>query len=110
MGITSIPLCLCSVLLVLLCPPQPPPTPGASPSPSPAGGFTWYTFDDDDNGRSPCGDEPDRRTYWVSDDNLIYYYFYGFDRPQVLADESANSGAIISMSALVAGIVAFFAL
>ena len=85
------------------------PTPGASPSPSPAGGFTWYTFDDDDNGRSPCGDEPDRRTYWVSDDNIIYYYFYGFDRPQVLA-ESANSGAIVSMSALVAGIVAFFAL
>merc|ERR1719227_98817 len=77
------------------------PTPGASPSPSPAGGFTWYTFDDDDNGRSPCGDEPDRRTYWVSDDNIIYYYFFGGNqRDRVVVDNDSASSA----SALVAGI------
>jgi len=36
----------------------------------------WYTFDDDDEGRSPCG-EVERQTYFLADDNLIYYYFYG---------------------------------
>merc|ERR1712137_260813 len=71
-----------------------------SPSPTPAAGFTWYTFDDDDNGRSPCGDEPDRRTYWVSDDNIIYYYFFGGNqRDVVVVDDSASSA-----SALVAGL------
>merc|ERR1712137_170022 len=44
--------------------PQPSASRPPSPTPAPAAGFTWYTFDDDDNGRSPCGDEPDRRTYW----------------------------------------------
>ena len=79
-------------------PPSPTPTP--SPTPSPAAGFTWYTFDDDDNGRSPCGDEPDRRTYWVSDDNIIYYYFFGGNqRDVVVVDDSASSA-----SALVAGL------
>merc|ERR1712137_480333 len=78
-------------------PPSPTPTP--SPTPSPAAGFTWY-FDDDDNGRSPCGDEPDRRTYWVSDDNIIYYYFFGGNqRDVVVVDDSASSA-----SALVAGL------
>merc|ERR1712137_1022811 len=80
--------------------PQPSASRPPSPTPAPAAGFTWYTFDDDDNGRSPCGDEPDRRTYWVSDDNIIYYYFFGGNqRDVVVVDDSASSA-----SALVAGL------
>merc|ERR1712137_896621 len=80
--------------------PQPSASRPPSPTPTPAAGFTWYTFDDDDNGRSPCGDEPDRRTYWVSDDNIIYYYFFGGNqRDVVVVDDSASSA-----SALVAGL------
>jgi len=54
-------------------PPPPPPPPGVSPSPV---GSLWYTFDDDDEGVSPCG-EVDRPTFFLADDNIIYYYFYG---------------------------------
>jgi len=90
--------------------PSPSPTPTPNPSasrppspsatPSPATGFTWYTFDDDDNGRSPCADEPDRRTYWVSDDNIIYYYFFGGNQRDLVVNNDSASSA----SALVAGI------
>jgi len=74
-----------------------PPAPSDAPSPSapPPGGFTWYTFDDDDNGRSPCGDEPPRRTYFVSDDNIIYYYFFG-DYEYV---ESSSDATILGIGA-----------
>ena len=92
--------------------PTPTPTPFPDvPSPSPIvpGGFTWYTFDDDDNGRSPCGDEEPRRTYFVKDDNIIYYYFYGLEEPQVL-DSSSSASMIQITSALLAAVVAFFAL
>ena len=56
----------------------PSPLPSASTSRGPAK-FTWYTFDDDDNGREPCNDTVARPNYFVNDANVIYYYFYGFD-------------------------------
>merc|ERR1711974_443100 len=92
--------------------PPPPPPPGASPSqtptptPAPSGnGFTWYTFDDDDNGRSPCGDEQPRKTYFVSDDNIIYYYFFGVNDHLVTTTESGSSilaVAVIFTTAVIA--------
>merc|ERR1712137_953371 len=57
--------------------PSPNPSQAPAASRSPDAEIDWYTFDDDDNGRSPCGDEPDRKTYFLQDDNIIYYYFYG---------------------------------
>ena len=57
---------------------SPSPVPTPSPSRGPAK-FTWYTFDDDDNGREPCNDTAVRPNYFVNDANVIYYYFYGFD-------------------------------
>jgi hypothetical protein len=56
----------------------PSPLPSASASRGPAK-FTWYTFDDDDNGREPCNETAARPNYFVNDANVIYYYFYGFD-------------------------------
>jgi len=51
------------------------PVPSPNPTPEPD---DWYTFDDDDDGLSPYGDEePHRRTYFLDDDRVIYYYFYG---------------------------------
>lgn len=82
-------------------PPVPTPAPEASPN-----GFTWYTFDDDDNGRSPCGDEPDRRSYFLSDDNIVYYYFFGFDFTTQEASSSDASTAVLSAAAAVAGVAA----
>merc|ERR1712000_318697 len=77
--------------------PNPSQAPAASRSPDAE--IDWYTFDDDDNGRSPCGDEPDRKTYFLQDDNIIYYYFYGLPDPVVYYEESAAS--LITLSALV---------
>merc|ERR1712137_838277 len=65
-----------------------------TPTPSPIVA-TWYTFDDDDEGVSPCGDEPSRKTYWVSDDDIIYYYFFGFN--DGLDTISASSSSILAV-------------
>merc|ERR1712063_237211 len=65
-----------------------------TPTPSPIVA-TWYTFDDDDEGVSPCGDEPSRKTYWVSDDDIIYYYFFGFN--DGLDTVSASSSSILAV-------------
>jgi len=59
-------------------PAAPPPSGAPTPAPSVVGSLQWYTFDDDDEGLSPCG-EVERKTYFLADDNLIYYYFYGKD-------------------------------
>jgi len=86
------------------------PPPGAPPPPPPPGpgGFTWYTFDDDDNGRSPCGDERPRPTYFVSDDNIIYYYFFGVNDGIDFGDDSASSASMLTACvALIVSVVAF---
>jgi len=74
--------------------PSPPANPSRSATPTPEV-FTWYTFDDDDDGVSPCGDEEPRRTYFVSDNNIVYYYFYGFEEP--IEIETASSASMISV-------------
>lgn len=96
------------------------PSPGSSPSPSPSPspsnipGFTWYTQDDDFE-HIPCDlPEPPRRSYFVSDQHIVYYYFYQFDdyynvyygsKLFVLVSESS----LISLSFLVA-LIGFVAL
>lgn len=92
--------------------PQPaasiPPVPSPAPVPV-ANGFTWYTFDDDDNGRSPCGDEAPRRSYFLSDNNIVYYYFFGFDFTTQEASSSDAATAIVSTAAAVVAVaVALF--
>lgn len=81
---------------------SPSPSPSFIPPPPPEvpsqGTFTWYTFDDDDNGRSPCGDEEPRKTYFVNDENIIYYYFYGFDP---VYEESSSDAAILKATTAV---------
>lgn len=87
----------------------PVPNPSESSTPPPQGnGFTWYTFDDDDDGRSPCGDEHPRKTYFVSDDNIIYYYFFGAYQGQRYAVETGSPASVLSVCfSLIATIVAF---
>jgi len=75
----------------------PSPIPSASPSRGPAK-FTWYTFDDDDNGREPCNDTAARPNYFVNDANVIYYYFYGFD--DYVTINSAPVGVCVSFLVL----------
>jgi len=86
------------------------PSPGTSPAP---GGFTWYTVDDDFD-RYPCGEEPPRRSYFVSNQNIVYYYFYKFDEyvnayygSQIIVEISSSPALSYS---LFAGIVALLAL
>ena len=72
------------------------PAPGVSASattPPGPGAFTWYTFDDDDNGREPCDEATPKKPYFIADDNIIYYYFYGFDVEQLV--ESTNSATVL---------------
>lgn len=79
----------------------PQPNPSASSTPA---GSNWYTFDDDDDGISPCGDEePHRRTYFLSSDRVIYYYFYGQvdDGDTVIVLESGSDGNVLFTSAVV---------
>lgn len=81
------------------------PSPSPSPTPLPQGPrFTWYTFDDDDNGREPCEDERPRPDYFFNDDNILYYYFVGtFDDYVTLS--STNSAPVVAASALL-GLIA----
>jgi len=89
-------------------------TPSASPSPiAGGGGFTWYTVDDDFD-RLPCADEPPRRSYFVSNQNIVYYYFYKFDEyvnayygSQLIVQISSSPALSFS---LLAGFVAILAL
>jgi len=85
------------------------PPPGNPPpaSPPPPGGFTWYTFDDDDNGRSPCEDERPRVTYFVKDDNVIYYYFFGVNDGIDFGDSASSASMLSICVALIASVVAF---
>jgi hypothetical protein len=87
----------------------PPPPPGVTPSPSPIPGDTWYRFDDDDDGKSPCGEEADEQTVFLADYNIIYYYFYGFQRPYIYVSNPNNSATLLIPS-IFACILAFFAL
>jgi len=88
--------------------PVPPPPPASSPSSVPVPPETWYRFDDDDDGKSPCGDEREDQTVFLADYNAIYYYFYGFQRPNIYV-ENDNSASLL-ISSLFACILAFFAL
>jgi len=81
-----------------------PPPVQVSQSKTPEPNIEWYTFDDDDDGVSPCGDEPDRRTYFLEDGDIVYYNFYGFPDPAI--PYASVSGA----SVLVAGILSVLAL
>jgi len=80
--------------------PSPLPQPSRSPSPSPVA--EWYTFDDDDNGVSPCSTNEKRRTYFLTESNIIYYYFYGFDDPYQNPYLSASSASVICSSVVLA--------
>jgi len=90
------------------------PDTNATATPTPAlGGFTWYTVDDDFD-RYPCGEEPPRRSYFVSNQNIVYYYFYKFDEyvnayygSQIIVEISSSPALSFS---LFAGIVALLAL
>jgi hypothetical protein len=90
------------------------PNDGPAPPPPVGGpGFTWYTVDDDFD-RYPCGEEPPRRSYFVSNQNIVYYYFYKFDEyvnayygSQIIIEISSSPA--ISYS-LFAGLVALLAL
>jgi len=89
-----------------------PPPPGVSPTPTPEVGTFWYTFDDDDEGRSPCGDEPDRKTFFLADDNVIYYYFYGLpddgDNGSSFVGANGAAGLTASIALLIVTIVTLF--
>jgi len=87
----------------------PPPPPAVSASPSPIPGDTWYRFDDDDDGKSPCGEEADENTVFLADNNIIYYYFYGFQRPYIYVS-NPNNGAALLIPSIFACILALFAL
>jgi hypothetical protein len=84
---------------------SPSPTPSVTPSTSPTATPTpsrtpepvidWYTFDDDDEGKSPCGDEPDRITYFLRDNDVVYY-FYGFPDPVVELSSTNSASTLFS--------------
>lgn len=85
------------------------PNPSALPSPDPVDDFEWYTFDDDDNGRSPCGDEPERRSYFLDDRGIVYYYFYGLEIDDDDDDDSAAVSVLVgSFSVIFAFVLALF--
>jgi len=83
--------------------------PSNSATPSPKFGFTWYTVDDD-NGREPCEDERPLPPYFMDNENIIYYYFYGATSEIGLstAFNSQSSGSILvpTISGLLALIAA----
>jgi len=87
---------------------NPPPPPAVSPPP-PADRDTWYRFDDDDDGKSPCGEEADEQTVFLADYNIIYYYFYGFQRPYIYVS-NPNNDATLLIPSIFACVLAFFAL
>ena len=78
------------------------PQPQPSRSPSPSGVPEWYTFDDDDNGVSPCSTNEKRRTYFLTESNIIYYYFYGFNDPYENQYSSANDASALGVSVVLA--------
>jgi len=87
-------------------------TPSGSPTPSstPSQVLSWYTFDDDDEGVSPCGDELPRRTYFLDNDLVIYYYFYGNgDDNDVNKFYSDSSAGVLSLSAVLVSAIALLA-
>jgi len=86
---------------------NPPPPPAVSPLPVP--NDTWYRFDDDDDGKSPCGEEADEQTVFLADYNIIYYYFYGFQRPYIYVS-NPNNDATLLIPSIFACVLAFFAL
>jgi hypothetical protein len=75
----------------------PPPPAAVSPTSSPLPGAqnTWYRFDDDDNNEAPCGEEAPQNTVFLADNQLIYYYFYGFQRPYIYVSKDPNDATVI---------------
>jgi len=84
----------------------PPPNPSTSPIP----GDTWYRFDDDEDNQSPCGEEADENTVFLADYNIIYYYFYGFQRPYVYVSNPNFNDASFLIPSVFACVFALFAL
>jgi hypothetical protein len=87
--------------------------PSASPQPQ-GEGFTWYTVDDD-FGRDPCEPQPPRRDYFVDNDNVVYYYFYGYqdddiDPADLISFESGSYASVIvpSIVSMLAIFTVFF--
>jgi len=82
----------------------------ATASPTPAAvGNTWYRFDDDDNEQSPCGEDAQGNTVFLADNNIIYYYFYGLQRPYIYVSKDLNDATLLIPS-IFACIFALFAL
>jgi len=88
----------------------PPPPPATSPSASPIPGDSWYRFDDDNDVYSPCGEEAGDDTVFLADVNIIYYYFYGFQRPYIYVSNPNNNDATLLIPSIFACIFALFAL
>jgi len=87
-------------------------TPSISKTPHPTKspvvvGFTWYNVDDD-FGREPCEEEPQPKPYFVSEQNIIYYYFYRAYYEPVLYLNSAATFAPYLIGTVAALILAIF--
>jgi len=80
-----------------------------SATPTPAGN-SWYRFDDDDEGAYPCGEEDAPNTVFLADNNIIYYYFYGLQRPYIYVSNPNNNDATLLIPSIFACIFALFAL
>jgi hypothetical protein len=87
-----------------------PAPPAVSSSRTPEPNVEWYTFDDDDDGVSPCGDEPDRRTYFLEDGDIVYYNFYGFPDPVVYYSPFASGSGASTLAAGILCLLAVFVL
>jgi len=87
----------------------PPESPSATPAPSASPavvGFTWYTVDDDFD-REPCEDEVEPKSYWVTEQNIIYYYFHRAYYEPVIIYNSAASVAPYLLGTVAALVLAF---
>jgi len=84
---TNIDLFATSAEVVIAESPSSTPAPSASPE---VAGFTWYTVDDDFD-REPCEDDAEPKSYFVTDQNIIYYYFYrAYYEPVIIYNSAAN--------------------
>jgi hypothetical protein len=72
--------------------------------------FNWYsTALDDDFGREDCdGEEVMQPDYYVDNDNVVYYYFYGLDIPALESANGASSLTPVMLVTCAAALVAQF--
>jgi len=90
--------------------PPPPTAVSASSTPVPGAAYSWYRFDDDEDNQSPCGEEAPQNTVFLNDNHLIYYYFYGFQRPYIYVSKDPNSSVLIIPSIFACIFALLFAL